>query len=277
MKYRNIIKKISSYAMLAITLIILLFPIYWAIQSSITPSKYILSTTPPLFPKESTFKAYIEVIERKPIFVWMKNTLIVTFGSTALSLVLSILAGYSLSRFKTAGQQVMGYFLLLSRMLPGTLLVVPIYMIFSRMGWINTYKALVLTNITTIIPFSTWMMKGFFDSIPLQLEEAAAIDGCSWGGSFIRIIIPLTTPGIAAVTIYSLILSWNEFLFARTLAYDQSRWVFTVGLASFIGEHSIDWSEIMAGGLLFLVPLIILFIILEPYLVSGMTSGAVKG
>ena len=120
-------------------------------------------------------------------------------------------------------------------------------------------------------------MKGFFDSIPKQLEEAAHIDGCSWVGAFIRVTLPLTLPGIAAVAIYSIILCWNEFLYARTLAFDQTRWVFTVGLASFIGEHSINWNQIMAGGIMFVFPLIILFIFLEPFLVKGLTAGSVKG
>ncbi|GHV42590.1 hypothetical protein AGMMS49546_21760 [Spirochaetia bacterium] len=171
----------------------------------------------------------------------------------------------------------MGYILLLSRMIPGTLLVIPIYMVFTRMKLINSYQALIIMNLEGVIPFATWMMKGFFDSIPKQIEEAANIDGCNWFTSFVRVTLPLTIPGAAAVTIYSLILCWNEFLYARTLAYNQSKWVFTVGLASFIGEHSINWSQIMAGGILFILPLAVFFVFLEPFLVSGLASGSVKG
>ena len=276
MKRKHIHAALTLILLIAFT-VILLFPVYWTLHSSVTPSKQILSENPPLFSINPSLTAYQEVITRKPIFIWFANTMIVSFGATGISLLLSLLAGYSLSRFATYGQKAMGFFLLLSRMLPGTLIVIPIYMVFSRMKLINTYQALIIMNLTNIIPFATWMMKGFFDSIPNQIEEAAYIDGCNWLQSFTRVTLPLTLPGVAAVAIYSLILSWNEFLYARTLAYNEKSWVFTVGLSSFIGEHSINWNQIMAGGILFILPLIILFMLLEPFLVSGLSSGSVKG
>ena len=274
------VRKINNailFIVLVITVIILLFPLYWTFNSSVSTPQQILTKNPSLFPTSLNFNAYAEVVSRKPVFLWLFNTVFISVGATAVSLVCSLLAGYSLSRYKTHGQQVMGYVLLLSRMLPGTLLVIPLYMVFSRLKLINTYQSLIIMNLVNIIPFATWMMKGFFDSIPKQIEEAAYIDGCNWFSSFLRITMPLTLPGIAAVSIYSLILCWNEFLYARTLAYNNTKWVFTVGLASFIGEHSINWSQIMAGGILFILPLIVFFVILEPFLVSGMASGSVKG
>lgn len=274
---RKYIHATLALILLIVFIVILLFPIYWTLHSSVTPSKQILSENPPLISINPNLTAYQEVITRKPIFIWFANTMIVSFGATGISLLLSLLAGYSLSRFATYGQKAMGFFLLLSRMLPGTLIVIPIYMVFSRLKLINTYQALIIMNLTNIIPFATWMMKGFFDSIPNQIEEAAYIDGCNWLQSFTRVTLPLTLPGVAAVAIYSLILSWNEFLYARTLAYNEKSWVFTVGLSSFIGEHSINWNQIMAGGILFILPLIILFMLLEPFLVSGLSSGSVKG
>jgi multiple sugar transport system permease protein len=171
----------------------------------------------------------------------------------------------------------MGYVLLLNRMVPGTLLVIPLYMVFSKLRMINSFQAIIIMNLESIIPFATWMMKGFFDSLPRQLEEAAFIDGCNWFSAFTRVVMPLTLPGIAAVTIYSLILCWNEFLYARTLVYNPSKWLFTVGLSSFVGEYSINWSHIMACGIYFILPLIVFFILLEPFLVSGLVSGSVKG
>jgi multiple sugar transport system permease protein len=202
--------------------------------------------------------------------------MLVTIGSAGFSILVSITAGYSLSRYHTAGQQAMGYFLLLSRMLPGSLIVIPMYIIFIKLKMINGFGALILANVSAITPFSTWMMKGFYDAIPREMEEAAMIDGCSWFGTLRRIVLPLTLPGLAAVTIYAAILSWNEYLFARTLVYDPNKWIFTVGIASFVGEHSTDWSSLMAAGVIFIIPIIILFFFLEPYLVSGLTSGSVK-
>jgi multiple sugar transport system permease protein len=269
----------GSFLTLLLVLLVgvLLFPIYWTFNSSVSTPQLILSKNPPLFPWSLNFTSYREVAERKPIFLWFFNTIFISLGATCLSLVCSLLAGYSLSRYKTYGQQLMGYILLLSRMIPGTLLIIPIYMVFSRLKLINSYQALIIMNLEGVIPFATWMMKGFFDSIPRQIEEAANIDGCNWFSSFTRVTLPLTLPGVAAVTIYSLILCWNEFLYARTLAYNQSKWVFTVGLASFIGEHSVNWNQIMASGILFILPLAVFFILLEPFLVSGLASGSVKG
>ena len=271
------LRRSGLYLILLALLAVLLFPIYWTFQSSITPSRLILSTNPPLFPIELDMSAYADVILRRPILLWLGNTMLISIIATFVGIVLSLLAGYSLSRFRTAGNKIMGFLLLLSRMLPASLIVIPVYMMFSGARMINSYAALILMNITNIIPFSAWMMKGYYDSIPKELEEAANIDGCSWYKAFTKVVLPLTLPGIAAVSIYSLILCWNEFLYARTLAYDQSRWVFTVGLASFIGEHSINWSQIMAGGILFIIPLVVAFVFLEPFLVGGLASGSVKG
>jgi multiple sugar transport system permease protein len=271
------LKKVSFYVGLVFILVVLLFPLYWAFQSSITSTRLILSKNPPLFPVSFDFSAYKEVMTRKPIFLWLKNTVFVSITSTVFGVALSLLAGYSLSRFKTMGNKMMGFFLLLSRMLPATLLVIPIYMMFSKVKMINSLWALIMMNLVNIIPFSTWMMKGYFDSIPRELEEAASIDGCTWFGGYTKVVIPLTLPGIAAVSIYSMILCWNEFLYSRTLAYNEKRWVFTVGISSFIGEHSINWSQIMAGGILFIIPLMIAFAFLEPFLVRGLAAGSVKG
>lgn len=275
---RGMRAQLLRFAVVVAIALVVLFPIYWMLVTSVLPSEKVLSVSPPLVPspRDLGFQAYVEVALRRPIFRWFLNSLLVTVGSACGSVVVSTLAGYSLSRFHTTGQQLMGYVLLLSRMLPGSLLVIPMYIIFSDLKMINTLGALVLANISAIVPFSTWMMKGFFDGISMELEESAVIDGCSWLDTFGRIVLPLTLPGLGAVTIYAAILSWNEYLFARTLAYDQDRWIFTVGVASFVGEHSVSWSSLMAAGMIFIVPIVILFFFLEPFLVSGLTSGAVK-
>jgi len=259
-------------------LVFLLFPIYWMVHTSLMPTSAILSVEPKILldPTLINFFSYVDVFIRKPIVQWFRNSLVVTIGSATVSVVVSLFAGYSLSRYSTFGQQLMGYILLLSRMLPGALLVIPLYIIFSRMGLINSLIALMAANVTAIIPFTTWMMKGFFDGIPTELEESGLIDGCSWFDSFYYIVLPLTVPGLAAVIIYSAILSWNEYLFARTLAYDPGAWIFTVGIASFVGEHSVSWSGLMAAGTIFIIPIIFLFFFLEPYLVRGLTAGAIK-
>ena len=272
------LKKIITSIGVGLIAIVLLFPLYWMVITSILPSSVVLSQKPPLLPplSEVNFDAYKSVLIRAPIFTCLVNSLVITVGSAVLSMVIATLAGYSLSRFRTRGQLAIGFFLLVNRMLPGTLLVIPLFIMFNQAQLLNNPASVMLANITAIVPFTTWMMKGFFDGIPYQLEEAAMVDGCSQLGSMMRVIMPLTAPGLAATSIYSAILAWSDFLFSRTLLTTPEKWTMTIGTVSFIGEHMIDWSSLMAIGVISVVPMLILFVFLEPFLVSGMTSGSVK-
>lgn len=277
--WRRRLPGLALTALVLLLAVILLFPLYWMLMTSLMPSSVVLSRTPPLLPvlSEVTLDAYEEVVARRPILTWFANSFVITAGSAILSLVIATLAGYSLSRFRTRGQLAMGYLLLVNRMLPGTLLVIPLYLMFSQAHLINNPAGLVLANVTAIVPFTTWMMKTFFDGIPPELEEAAMVDGASRLGAMRTIVVPLTTPGLAATGIYAAILAWSDFLFARTLLTDTERWTVTVGVASFVGEYLIDWSALMAAGIISIAPIVALFVVLEPYLVSGMTTGSVKG
>jgi multiple sugar transport system permease protein len=195
-------------------------------------------------------------------------------GATAISLVIAALAGYSLSRFRTPAQQWTGLVLLLTKMLPGSLVVIPFFIMASTFHLIDSLFALMLANAAVGVPFATWLLKGFFDGIPRELEQAAMLDGCGHLGAFLRIVVPLARPGLSACAIYLAILSWSDFVFARTLINDQERWTITTGLVSFIGEHGIDWPALMAAGVISLAPMVVLFLLLEPFLVSGMTAGS---
>ena len=197
-----------------------------------------------------------------------------TVGATTISLVISALAGYSLSRFRTRAQEFTGLTLLLTKMLPGSLIVIPFFIMATTFHLIDSLWALMLANAAVGVPFATWLLKGFFDGIPRDLEHAAMIDGCGHLTAFVYIIIPLARPGLAACAIYLAILSWSDFVFAKTLINDQARWTITTGMVSFIGEHGIEWSALMAAGVISMVPMIVLFLLLEPFLVSGMTSGS---
>lgn len=266
-------------ATVTLVAVILLFPLYWMFMTSILPSSLLLSRQPPLIPplSEINLDSYFTIMTRRPILRWFWNSTVVTLGSMTISMTVSTLAGYSLSRFRTKGQLAMGYIMLVNRMLPGTLLIIPLYLLFSQVNLLNSPIALILANTTAIVPFSTWMMKGFFDGIPQELEEAAMVDGCSRMSALTQIILPLARPGLAATGIYAAILAWSDFLFAKSLIFDTNKWTITVGTVSFIGEHSVDWSALMAAGMISVAPIIVLFLFLEPFLVSGMTSGSVKG
>jgi multiple sugar transport system permease protein len=255
-----------------------LFPIYWMFVTSTLPTRLVLSREPPLLPplSQMTFAAYVEVFGRRPIFTWLLNSVLVTVGSTLVSLVIAGLAGYSLSRFRTPAQQAAGFTLLVSKMLPGSLIVIPFFIMFSTLHLIDSLLGLVIANVAVGVPFATWMMKGFYDTIPREIESAAMVDGCSEIQALRLVVLPLSKPGLTACGIYLAIVSWSVFVFARTLVTKPENWLLTVGLQSFVGEYLVDWPALMAAGMISLLPMLVLFLLIEPYLVSGMTSGAVK-
>jgi multiple sugar transport system permease protein len=266
------------FVLAAVTVAIVLFPIYWMIVTSLLPSSIVLSRHPPLLPplEHVSLDAFAGVFRRRPVLTWIFNSTLVAVGSTLVSLVIATLAGYSLSRWQTRAQKVAGAALLLTKMLPGSLIVVPFFVMFTTAHLIDTRAALVAANVAVGVPFATWMMKGFFDTLPRELEQAAAIDGCSPLQALWYVILPLARPGLAACAIYLAIVAWSEFVFARTLVTRADLWTVTVGLQSFVGEYLVDWPALMAAGVVSLAPMLVLFLLLEPFLVSGLTAGAVK-
>ena len=168
-------------------------------------------------------------------------------------------------------------FILMTQMFPGILLVIPYFSLMGAAGLLNTYPALVIAYTSFSLPFCTWMLKGFFDSIPPELDEAAMIDGCSRTSAFLRVILPLSAPGLVATAIFSFLVAWNEFLFAVVLTSTPGMYLVTVGIASNIGQFRIQWNDLMAASVLATLPTIILYAFLERYLVQGLTAGAVKG
>ncbi|MBN9061989.1 MAG: hypothetical protein BGP06_06535 [Rhizobiales bacterium 65-9] len=257
---------------------VILFPIYWMIVTAFLPTSVVLSRTPPLLPPlgAMSLEAFHTALVRRPFLVWLSNTMLVSVGATALSLVISTLAGYSLSRYRSRVQEASGFILLFSKMLPGSLIVIPFFIMATRAGMIDNRLSLILANTSVGVPFATWMMKGFFDAIPREIDAAATIDGCTRLQALWHVVIPIAQPGLTAAAIYLFIVAWADFVFARTLINSPELWTLTTGLASFVGEHGVDWPGLMAAGALSMIPVFILFILLEPYLVSGMAAGAVK-
>lgn len=270
------IGRIISLATLIGFVVVTLFPIYWMVMTAVMPTDLILSREPALLPRlgELSLAAFQDVFERRPFLTWMANSLVVGFASTAASLLVAALAGYSLSRWGSAPQQLLGASLLLSKLIPAGLIIIPLFILFNVTGLIDSYLGLVLAHMTAGVPLATWLMKGFFDRIPRELEQAAMIDGCSQLGVLRVIVLPLARPGLAACAVYLMIVSWSEFIFARTLMTSPDHQVLTVGIQSFVGEQLVDWSALMAAGTISMLPVIILFVVLEPFLVSGMTKGA---
>jgi len=253
-----------------------LFPLYWIAMTSLLPTSAILSRDPPLLPPPGLLdaSAYQGVLLRKPLLRWIGNSMAVTLGTLVLTMTAAALAGYSLSRFRTAAQRAMGFALLASKMMPAALVVIPFFVMFTRAGLFGTKLGLVLANSAAAVPFATWLLKGFFDAIPRELDEAARIDGCTELGAFLRVILPLAAPGLSAGAAYVAIVTWSDLVFARTLTSKPEDWLVTVGLQSFTGEYLVDWASLMAAATISVVPMLLLFVLIQPFLIRGMTQGS---
>lgn len=255
---------------------LIIFPYYWMIVSSVAPTA--LHEWPPqLWPRGATLDAYRRIFAERPMLVWLQNTSVVAGCTAALCCIVSINAGYALSRFRGRLPTGFGIFVLVTQMLPATLIVVPLYVIFRQLGLYNSLTGLIIADTAFTLPLATWLMRGFFDRIPIDLEQQAEIDGCTRLGAFYRITLPLSVPGIVVVTVFAFISAWDEFFLARTLISSQDNWVLSVALTSFEGQYSIAWDEMMATSVIFALPVAVFFLFIQRYLVDGMTSGALKG
>ncbi|MCL4385988.1 MAG: carbohydrate ABC transporter permease [Cyanobacteria bacterium] len=270
-------RKIILYIGTILVCIIVFFPFYWLIITSLQSTNVLFKYPPLLLPNQNFFINYFNYITHSKILKWLLNSFLVSIISTILSTIFAVPGAYSISRFKFKAKAIMIFLVLLTQMLPGVLLVIPIYIIFSKLGLSNSLIGLVIIYTVLTMPIGIWFLKGFFDSIPSELEEAAIIDGCNRYNVLIKILIPLMLPGIVATSIWSFIIAWDEYLFAYTLINSDKLWVVSVGLASYVGQYSTPWNYIMSGAVLGTLPVVLLVMFFQRYLISGLTAGSVKG
>jgi len=273
---RRVFGQTVLFAIVVAIVAIIVFPYYWMLSSSLQ-GKSVFQWPPEIFPSTVSLNAYSSVLEKRPIAQWFRNTGIVALTSALFALAVSINAAYSLSRFRNRLNNLFGILILVTQMLPATLLVIPFYMIFRELGLLDKLPGLIVADTTFALPLAIWIMKGFFDSIPTDLEEQAMIDGCTRYGAFYRVVLPLTLPGLVVVAVFAFMVGWDEFFFARTLINSQEWWVLSVGLTSFQGEYTVAWNEMMAAAVIFTIPAALFFLLAQRYLVQGLTGGAVKG
>lgn len=267
------------YLPLVLYSIFLLFPFYWMLVVSLRPnSDTIDMSSNPFLLTSVTLRHYVELIRDTSFPRWTWNTSVVTFASTFLSLIASILVGYALGRFRFRGGNLMAIGIFLAYLVPPTLLFIPLAQIISRLHLYNTYWALILTYPTFLLPFAGWLLMGYFRTIPRELEECAMIDGASRIQAMRQIILPLALPGILSAGIFSFTLSWNEFLYALVFMGSGTMKTIPVGTVSdFIQSDVYQWGRLMAAGLLGSVPVAIAYSFFVDNYISGMTAGAVKG
>lgn len=265
------------YVTVLAAIAVILFPIYWLLVTALASTDELSGLPPTFFPSDPDWGIFARVLDERPIILWLTNSAIVAVGSVAFSMVVSVMAGYSLSRFRVRGGQSLGLFILTAKMLPATLLVIPLFAVFRNLGMIGSLWTVVIAHSTLIIPFTTWMLKGYFDTIPRELEQAAMVDGCSPMSAMMRVVLPISTPGLAATALYAFVLSWADYAYARTfLQGEQTNWTANMGIATMRGEYTTNWNEVSAAAVFVAIPIMVIYLFLERYLVGGLTAGAEK-
>jgi len=263
---------------LAFFMLLVLMPIYWmAITSLKTNSEIINAQEVTYYPHEFTLDNYVQLFKLYDYNLMLFNSVIVSV-STGLSItMLSIFGGYGLARYTFRGKNSMLLFFLITQMIPGILVIIPLYVIFSKLGLINTRFSLFLFYLIANLPFCVITMRSFFERIPYSLEEAAYVDGCSKMKTLFRIILPIMFPGIVAVFVFAFIGAWNELIAGTIFINTSNLWTVPVGLKSLIGKYDVKWGVLMAGGMGALLPTAIMFAFMQKFVVEGLTAGAVKG
>ncbi|WP_166356114.1 carbohydrate ABC transporter permease [Phytoactinopolyspora limicola] len=266
------------FLLIVALVLIAIFPIYWMLVTSVQPSTSLFSWPPRLVPSDGvSLGAYTEMLTSSGLLGWVGTSIRVSLATASISVVAASLAAYALSRFSFRGSKATEIGMLATQMFPGILLALPMYLVFLRLGLVDDVNGLTLAYLAFIVPVSATLLKGFFDSIPKDLEEASLIDGTSRMGAFFRVTLPLSAPGLAATFLFAFIVSWNEYLFARILVRSAENWTISLGIASYIGEYVTPWDQIMAGAVLVTLPVAAMFLFLQRYLLQGLTAGAVKG
>jgi multiple sugar transport system permease protein len=259
-------------ATLLVLLAFFLFPLVWMILSSFKTNVEV-TAYPPLWLFRPTLQNYADVFANNPFFSYVVNSTIVAVMAVGIGLLCGLPAAYTMARYRQAS---LGFLFLMVRILPGIAFLVPLFVIYRRLGLIDTIGGIVLAHITIVLPLVIWIMAGFFEDIPRELEEAAMIDGCSRVGTFVRIVLPLSKPGIVAATILSFIASWNNFIFVLILGGDNTV-TLPMAVYSFVSFEDVNWGGLTAAATVITVPILVLSLVVQRYLAGGLTMGAVKG
>ncbi|TCL57714.1 multiple sugar transport system permease protein [Hydrogenispora ethanolica] len=267
----------SVYFMLFLVGIFILFPVAWMASTALKTEQEALAIPPTLLPKVATVFGFEYMWQMKPFLKYFMNSLL-TAGPTALiSTLFGGLAAYSVSRFRFAYRKPFMTIVLCTQMIPGVLLVGPYFKVLNQFGLFDTHFGLTLGYTAVALPFCTWMLKGYFDSVPRELDEAALVDGCTKIGALFVVILPLSVPGMVATGIFAFLLAWGDLLWALCLTSSETVTTVTLGIANSVGEYRVVWPALMAAALIACVPSVVFYSFLQKYIVGGMTKGGVKG
>ena len=267
-----------TYLLLIPLIIFVLFPFAWMVSTAFKPVDEVRAVNPTILPQHPTWNNFSGVLQNTPFPTYFKNSVIVSVATTLGGLAFSCFAAYAFSRLRRApGLSVLSFSMFVAQMVPPVLLVIPLYTLMLRLHLLDTYWSMIIAYTTFALPFCTWMLKGYFDGLPREIEENALVDGSSQVGVLFRIVLPIALPGIVATGLFCFVLAWNEFLFGYTFITNDNLRTLSPGIALFMGLWTTNWGYLMASSVLAIVPVSIAFAFLQRYLVQGLTGGAIKG
>lgn len=274
--HRSVIIKSLVYLFLIIFLSLVIFPIFWTIISSFKPMSEIFIPTPKIFPKIFTLTHYQEVLKYTKYLLFMRNSLIIGLSATLLALIFGFLGGYALARLNYKGKTSYMSVLLLTQMFPGVLLVIPLFKLMSMLGILDTHLSLIAAYTGFTTPLSVWLIRGYIRGIPVEIEEAALVDGCNIRKMLLFVLLPIIKPGIVVAGIFCFISSWGEYIYALTFSSSYSTRTLPVGLANLFQEQTAQWGWIMASSVMYTIPVFILCMLVQKHIVKGLSAGAIK-
>ena len=276
-KRKKLFKYLLIHAAIIAFVVVCVYPLLRILSISIRPGDKLVSTDLSLLPDGATFAAYARLLKETMFLRWLWNSLLITVATSFIGVSLASTAAYAFSRFKFGGKKGGLILLLSTQMIPAGMLILPLFLMIMKLGLMNTYLGMIIAYSVSSLPFSIWILKGYYDTIPRSLEEAALVDGTSQLGAFYRIILPLSTPALSIAFLFNFTTAWNEYLVARVVLFSSKQYTWTLGLFELQGQYITQWGMFAAGSILVTIPVLAVFLYSSKWLVSGMTLGSVKG
>jgi arabinogalactan oligomer/maltooligosaccharide transport system permease protein len=265
------------YAIIILFVVISVFPVLRVLTISLRPGDNLLNKSLRIIPEDATLENFQKLFTETPFLIWVRNSLLITFAVTIIGVMLASTAGYAFARYKFPGRKAGLLSLLVTQMFPPTMLLLPLFIMISKLNLVNSFFGLIIMYSATALPFCIWLMKGYYDTIPYSLEESALIDGASKFYAFWRVILPLAAPALVITALFTFMTAWNEYIVAAQVLWYEDMFTLPLGLKSFQGNMTTQWGMYAAAALIITIPVVILFISLSRWLVSGLTLGSVKG